>query len=369
MTSSSAMPWIKLQTSRLDDSIFARLTDAQNWRYVQLELLAGKLDAGGCFVEHGQELSDQDIAWKLRLSPDALAPDLQALAAIGLVCKNGHGWYLPSFEDEQGPTQADKRAAWKDRQKKHREGHVVVTSDNIVTGVNVTPTESESESESDKEKESESESASRELARQPADAAELIQIFKALGASPKQIKYLEKTGEVIPVQPEDIWAMAARLWQDDKVRKPAWITMQNILSGEKASADWYDESRWVVIPAEIRRAGGLLTQSQENQEDQSLIMATRIMQKDETVTERVEQWWQSVQGQLQMEMPKASFDTWVRGTAPIHYEDGLLQICASTALARQWLEERLTSTAVRLLQGLANQTIQIQFVVREERLL
>ena len=85
MTSSSAMPWIKLQTSRLDDSIFAHLTDAQNWRYVQLELLAGKLDAGGCFVEHGQELSEQDIAWKLRLNLETLSPDLQALASVGLV--------------------------------------------------------------------------------------------------------------------------------------------------------------------------------------------------------------------------------------------------------------------------------------------
>ena len=28
----------------------------------------------------------------------------------------------------------------------------------------------------------------------------------------------------------------------------------------------------------------------------------------------VEQAWQSVLGQLQMEMPRASFDTWVRDT-------------------------------------------------------
>ena len=36
-----------------------------------------------------------------------------------------------------------------------------------------------------------------------------------------------------------------------------------------------------------------------------------------------EQAWQSVLGQLQMEMPRASFDTWVRDTRPVLYEKGV----------------------------------------------
>ena len=39
-----------------------------------------------------------------------------------------------------------------------------------------------------------------------------------------------------------------------------------------------------------------------------------------------EQAWQSVLGQLQMEMPRASFDTWVRDTKPVSYHDGTLTI-------------------------------------------
>ena len=39
-----------------------------------------------------------------------------------------------------------------------------------------------------------------------------------------------------------------------------------------------------------------------------------------------EQAWQSVLGQLQMEMPRASFDTWVRDTKPVSYQDGTLTI-------------------------------------------
>ena len=36
-----------------------------------------------------------------------------------------------------------------------------------------------------------------------------------------------------------------------------------------------------------------------------------------------EQAWQAVLGQLQMEMPRASFDTWVRDTRFIGWEDGV----------------------------------------------
>jgi chromosomal replication initiator protein len=57
-----------------------------------------------------------------------------------------------------------------------------------------------------------------------------------------------------------------------------------------------------------------------------------------------EQAWQSVLGQLQMEMPRASFDTWVRDTKPVSYQDGLLTIGVRSAYARDWLESRLAST-------------------------
>jgi len=46
-----------------------------------------------------------------------------------------------------------------------------------------------------------------------------------------------------------------------------------------------------------------------------------------------EQAWQSALGQLQMEMPKASFDTWVRDTHIVSYEDGFLSSVFATPIA------------------------------------
>ncbi|MCX6065330.1 MAG: chromosomal replication initiator protein DnaA [Chloroflexi bacterium] len=76
-----------------------------------------------------------------------------------------------------------------------------------------------------------------------------------------------------------------------------------------------------------------------------------------------EQAWQSVLGQLQMEMPRASFDTWVRDTRALSYEDGLLTVAVQNAYARDWLENRLLSTVARLLAGMMNRVVEVRFVV------
>lgn len=76
-----------------------------------------------------------------------------------------------------------------------------------------------------------------------------------------------------------------------------------------------------------------------------------------------EQAWQSVLGQLQMEMPRAAFDTWVRDTQALSLEDGMLTVGVRNAYARDWLENRLASTINRLLVGILNASVEVQFVV------
>ena len=80
----------------------------------------------------------------------------------------------------------------------------------------------------------------------------------------------------------------------------------------------------------------------------------------------LEHAWQSVLGQLQMEMPKASFDTWVRDTCPLSYENGVLTVGVQNAYARDWLENRLASTVDRLLVGILNSSTSVDFVVTQE---
>ncbi len=76
-----------------------------------------------------------------------------------------------------------------------------------------------------------------------------------------------------------------------------------------------------------------------------------------------EQAWQAASGQIQTDMPKAAFDTWVRDAEFISYEDGLFVIGVPNAYARDWLQSRLSSTVVRLLTGIMNRTVQVRFIV------
>ena len=56
---------------------------------------------------------------------------------------------------------------------------------------------------------------------------------------------------------------------------------------------------------------------------------------------QTEQVWHAVLGQLQMELPKATFETWVRETQLVTQEDGTFVVGAPNAYARDWLENRL----------------------------
>lgn len=80
-----------------------------------------------------------------------------------------------------------------------------------------------------------------------------------------------------------------------------------------------------------------------------------------------EQAWQAAQGQIQLEMPKAAYDTWVRDAQYFSYEDGTFVISVQNAYARDWLESRLSSTIVRILTGMMKRTVEVRFIVWQEQ--
>lgn len=81
---------------------------------------------------------------------------------------------------------------------------------------------------------------------------------------------------------------------------------------------------------------------------------------------KAEQAWQAALGQLQLEMPKPAFDTWVRDADLFAYEDGTFIISVRNAYARDWLESRLTNTVKRILTGIMARTVEVKFIVWHE---
>mgnify|MGYP005818810175 CR=1 FL=1 len=78
-----------------------------------------------------------------------------------------------------------------------------------------------------------------------------------------------------------------------------------------------------------------------------------------------DQAWQAVLTQLQMDMTRASYDTWVRGTRAVACENGVLTVAVPNAYARDWLESRLASTVNRLLVGILDTSASVSFVVAQ----
>jgi len=73
--------------------------------------------------------------------------------------------------------------------------------------------------------------------------------------------------------------------------------------------------------------------------------------------------WQAVLGQLQLDMAKATFDTWVKDSECVAFEDGTFIIGVKNAYARDWLDSRLTTTVSGLLAGMMNRSVEVRFVV------
>lgn len=77
------------------------------------------------------------------------------------------------------------------------------------------------------------------------------------------------------------------------------------------------------------------------------------------------QAWQATIGQLQMDLSKATFDTWVRNTQLISYEDesATFALGASNAYACDWLESRLKSIITNKLSGMMARQVNVEFKV------
>lgn len=72
--------------------------------------------------------------------------------------------------------------------------------------------------------------------------------------------------------------------------------------------------------------------------------------------------WQATLGQLQLEMSKASFDTWVRSAEFLNYDEEkqLVEIGVKNAYAKDWIEDRLSAKMKRLLTGMIGNPVEIK---------
>jgi len=74
----------------------------------------------------------------------------------------------------------------------------------------------------------------------------------------------------------------------------------------------------------------------------------------------IEETWERVLCQLEADAPRIN---WMQETVPLEYRDGIFKVLAPSAYTRDWLKQRVTSTANRLLAGILNDPdVKVEFV-------
>ncbi|OGO41149.1 MAG: chromosomal replication initiator protein DnaA, partial [Chloroflexi bacterium RBG_16_57_9] len=74
--------------------------------------------------------------------------------------------------------------------------------------------------------------------------------------------------------------------------------------------------------------------------------------------------WQATLGDLQLQLTKATFDTWLKPTYPVSHEDGTFVIATRTVYVKDWLENRMMSQIKRALSNVIGRSVEIKFTVR-----
>jgi hypothetical protein len=114
----------------------------------------------------------------------------------------------------------------------------------------------------------------------------------------------------------------------------------------------------------VKKRGQLLEDEMEMEEDAGL-----EIEPDPSIYEPLSaggmtaaRAWPAVLRELQSDMPKSTYDRWVRDTVLLSARDGIFLIGAHSGYTRDWLESRLTSTIARLLVGICNRSMKVRFV-------
>ena len=79
--------------------------------------------------------------------------------------------------------------------------------------------------------------------------------------------------------------------------------------------------------------------------------------------------WKATLGELELQMTKATFNTWLKGARLIAYEDNEYVIGVRNDYAKDWLENRLRDTILRTLSAIAGQKATVRFVVWSDEII
>jgi hypothetical protein len=187
----------------------------------------------------------------------------------------------------------------------------------------------------------------------PVPSEALVQALAEIGVeNPKR-------NQLAGLDIDPLWVRAWQLWAKHRHRRSLTNPVGNIIlkleSGERP-------------PREFLRAAEEQLRLKEWMQEQEEDEAQYPEEDDEPETEQeivpaeAHQLWARCLGELQLQMTKATFDTWLRGSRVVEAGDDFLTIAVRHAYAVDWLQGRLSSVIQRTVARHAGSEVKIAFV-------
>ncbi len=79
--------------------------------------------------------------------------------------------------------------------------------------------------------------------------------------------------------------------------------------------------------------------------------------------------WKAALGELEMQMTRATFMTWLQGTRALSWADGEFVIGVRSDFAKDWLENRLYDLIARVLSGVTGRPTRVRFAVWSDEII
>ena len=84
------------------------------------------------------------------------------------------------------------------------------------------------------------------------------------------------------------------------------------------------------------------------------------------VKESAGEIWEAVLGELQLQVNRTNFDTWLKDTVGLNYEGDKFVVGVPSPFAVEWLEKRLISLIEKTLIGVLGDEVNVCFQIQEQ---
>ena len=189
-------------------------------------------------------------------------------------------------------------------------------------------------------------------ADRPVPNEELLQALADIGVeNPKRT-------QLAGLDIDPLWVGAWQLWAKHPHRRSLTNPVGNIIlkleSGERPPGEFLR-----AADEQIRLAQWTQEQEYEGEdvEDQG-----QLELEAEDVSAEARRIWTRSLGELQLQMTRATFDTWLRGSKVVEAGDGCLTVAVQHAHAVDWLQNRLLPVIERTVARHADDEVKITFV-------